>query len=98
MRSCILQGESTLHSSTPQENSAYTAVAASTSEDSDTPHDPSRPSSHEHTAEGTWLSLTAGTSLLLMAQHFADNAHFVSAHIALIAMLYSIPVDVIMWC
>ena len=30
-----MQGESTLHSSTPQESSSYTAVAASTSEESD---------------------------------------------------------------
>lgn len=57
----VLQGESTLHSSTPQENSAYTAVAASSSEDSDAV--PPRPSSHGHSAEGMhsqskWKSLT----------------------------------------
>lgn len=47
---CILQGESTLHSS-PQENSAYTAVAASSSEDSDAI--PACPSSHGlYSAEG----------------------------------------------
>lgn len=47
----LLQGESTLHSSTPQENSSYTAVAASSSEDSDVI--PACPSSHGlHSAEG----------------------------------------------
>lgn len=67
MMSCMLQGESTLYSATPQESSAYTAVAASSSEDSDAPHDPACPSSQGH-PEGAPLSLTAALPLP-MAQH-----------------------------
>jgi len=46
-----LQGESTLHSSTPQESSTFTAVAASSSEDSDAVP-PSLPA-HATASEGT---------------------------------------------